>query len=49
MRGAIIKQPLCNVCCETENAIPFYEKIGMWRPDDVMTLNRIEWTDFTVE
>ena len=32
-----------------DNAIPFYEKIGMWRPDDVMTLNRIEWTDFTVE
>lgn len=35
--------------CVNKNAIPFYEKIGMWRPDDVMTLNRIEWTDFTVE
>ena len=35
--------------CVNENAIPFYEKIGMWKPDDVMTLNRIEWTDFTVE
>ena len=32
-----------------ENAIPFYEKIGMWRPDDVMTLNRIERTDFKVQ
>ena len=35
--------------CVNENAIPFYEKIGMWRPDDVMTYNRIEWTNFTVE
>ena len=35
--------------CVNENAIPFYEKIGMWRPDDVMTCNRIEWTDFKVE
>ena len=35
--------------CVNENAIPFYEKIGMWRPDDVMTYNRIEWTDFKVE
>lgn len=35
--------------CVNENAIPFYEKIGMWRPDDVMVYNRIEWTDFKVE
>ena len=35
--------------CVNENAIPFYEKIGMSRPDDVMTYNRIDWTDFTVE
>ncbi len=35
--------------CANENAVGFYEKIGMWRPDDMMTLNRIEWTDFTVE
>ena len=35
--------------CVNENAIPFYENIGMTRPDDVMTYNRIEWTDFTVE
>lgn len=35
--------------CANENAIPFYEKIGMEKADDVMVLNRINWTDFTVE
>lgn len=32
-----------------ENAIPFYEKIGMEKADDVMQYNHIEWTGFTVE
>lgn len=32
---------------EPENGI--YEKLGMSRPDDVVVLNRIQWTDFTVE
>lgn len=35
--------------CVNENAIPFYEKIGMGKADDVMVLNKINWTDFTVE
>lgn len=35
--------------CVNENAIPFYEKIGMKRPNDVMVYNRVEWTDFVVE
>lgn len=35
--------------CVNENAIPFYEKIGMTKPDDVMVYNHIEWTDFKVE
>lgn len=35
--------------CVNENAVGFYEKIGMTRPKDVMVYNRIEWTDFTVE
>lgn len=35
--------------CVNENAIPFYEKIGMKRPDDVMMYNHIEWTDFEVK
>ncbi|MBQ2603431.1 MAG: GNAT family N-acetyltransferase [Acutalibacteraceae bacterium] len=32
-----------------ENAIPFYEKLGMKKSDDVMQYNHIEWTDFTVQ
>ena len=35
--------------CVNENAISFYEKIGMTKPNDVMVYNHIEWTDFTVE
>ena len=35
--------------CVNENVIPFYEKIGMKRPNDVMVYNRVEWTDFVVE
>ena len=31
-----------------ENAIPFYEKLGMKKADDVMQYNHIEWTEFTV-
>lgn len=31
-----------------ENAVPFYEKLGMKRADDVMQYNHIEWTEFTV-
>ncbi len=32
-----------------ENAIPFYEKLGMERSGDVMQYNHIDWTEFTVE
>ena len=32
-----------------ENAIPFYERIGMKKAEDVMQYNHIEWTGFTVE
>ena len=35
--------------CANESAVPFYEKIGMKRPDDVMVYNRAQWTGFTVE
>ena len=35
--------------CVNEKAIPFYEKIGMTKPNDVMVYNHVEWTDFTVE
>lgn len=32
-----------------ENAVPFYEKCGMKKADDVMQLSHVEWTEFTVE
>ena len=32
-----------------ENAVPFYEKLGMKAADDVMKYNHIEWTEWTVE
>jgi len=32
-----------------EKAIPFYEKLGMKKADDVMQYNHIEWTSFTVQ
>lgn len=31
------------------NAIPFYEKLGMEFSNEVMQYNKVEWTDFTVE
>ena len=31
-----------------EKAIPFYEKLGMEKADEVMRYNHIEWTEFTV-
>lgn len=32
-----------------ENAVPFYEKLGMKKSIDVMQYNKIEWTEFVVE
>ena len=32
-----------------ENAVGFYEKLGMKKSEDVMQYNKIEWTEFTVE
>ena len=32
-----------------EDAISFYEKLGMKKADDVMQYNKIEWTGFLVE
>ena len=31
------------------HAVPFYEKLGMKKADDVMQYNHIEWTEFRVE
>ena len=32
-----------------ENAIPFYQKLGMKLADDVMQYNHIEWTEWIVQ
>ena len=32
-----------------DDAVPFYEKLGMKKSEEVMEYNRIEWTGFTVE
>lgn len=32
-----------------ENAIPFYEKLGMKKSNEVMEYSHIEWTEFTLE
>ena len=31
-----------------ENAVPFYEKLGMERAHEVMKYDHIDWTEFTV-
>ena len=35
--------------CANENAVGFYEKLGMVKPGDIYMYNQVEWTDFTVE
>ena len=32
-----------------EHAVPFYEKLGLKKADEVMKYNHVEWTEFTVE
>jgi len=29
--------------------VPFYEKLGMQKAEDVMQYNHVEWTPFTVQ
>jgi len=35
--------------CANENAVGFYEKLGMKRSTEVFEYSNIEWTEFTVE
>ena len=35
--------------CAADTAVGFYEKLGMTRSESVMTYNRAQWTEFTVE
>ncbi len=34
--------------CANENAVGFYEKLGMRPASDVMVYDHVQWTDFTV-
>ncbi len=35
--------------CANENAVGFYEKLGMTSPNDMMVYDKMPWTSFTVE
>ena len=35
--------------CANLGAVPFYERLGMAKSEDVMEYKRVEWTSFTVE
>ena len=35
--------------CANSKAIPFYEKLGMKKSEEIMEYNHIEWTRLTVE
>ncbi len=44
------KKDIIMYTCANKNAIPFYEKLGMSKAsEDVMELNCVDWTSFTVE
>jgi len=43
------KENIIMYTCVNENAVGFYEKLGMKVPNDVMVLNQVEWTDFVVK
>lgn len=44
------KDDIIMYTCANENAVPFYKKLGMSKAsDDVMELNCVDWTPFTVE
>lgn len=32
-----------------DKAIPFYERLGMKKSNDVMQYSKVEWTDFTIK
>lgn len=43
------KENIIMYTCVNENAVGFYEKLGMKVPNDVIVLNQVEWTDFVVK
>ncbi len=43
------KKDIILYTCVNSNAVPFYQKQGLVASTDVMELNQIDWTSFTVE
>lgn len=43
------KKDIAMYLVANSNAIPFYEKFGMHKTDEVMEYSHIDWTPFTVE
>lgn len=43
------KEDIAIYLVANNKAIPFYEKIGMRKADDVMEYNHVQWTKFTVK
>lgn len=43
------KENIIMYTCANENAIPFYEKIGMKPASDILMFNEAKWTSFVVE
>lgn len=43
------KKDIVLYTCANSGAVPFYEKQGMTVSTDVMELNQIDWTSFTVK
>lgn len=49
MEAAGGRENIIMYTCANENAIPFYQKIGMKPAADIMERNEVEWTPFVVE
>lgn len=43
------KKDIAVYLCANDDAIPFYEKLGMKKSTDIMEYNHIEWTAFNVK
>lgn len=43
------EKKIVQFACATDDAIPFYHKVGMKEATDVMVKDKMEWTDFDVK
>ena len=48
LKAAGGKENIILYTCANKDAVPFYQKLGMEKAQDVMVLNQAEWTEFTV-